>query len=388
MSQPIPATLAPREAASRPWDVVIAGAGIAGSMTARQVALAGARVLLVDRAAFPRDKVCGCCLNGSAVSSLRHAGLGRMLDALGPRPVHRFDVSAHGSSASLELAGGLAVSRTALDAALVLEAVRAGAHFIPGCAASLGPRDGRGCIVSLRSAHQSADTRASAAVAADGLGGRFLDAIPQFREHTAPRSRFGAATAIPASGFDDDAIAMTCGPGGYVGIVRLENGLLKVAAAFDPAFVRGHGGPGPAAAALLANAGRHVPPGLSGARWKGTPALTRRRKRVQVGRAFALGDAAGYIEPFTGEGMAWAITSALAAAPCILRAAAGDHRAQWPQLHRSLVRRRQAGCRIIASVLRSPSLAAAAVRLVSWSSVPVGSIVGRFARTPLVGGVR
>ena len=44
------------------WDVVVVGAGPTGSLAARQLARAGADVLLVDRLSFPRWKVCGCCL--------------------------------------------------------------------------------------------------------------------------------------------------------------------------------------------------------------------------------------------------------------------------------------------------------------------------------------
>ena len=52
--------------------------------------------------------------------------------------------------------------------------------------------------------------------------------------------------------------------------------------------------------------------------WRGTPILTRRSVRLIHERVFVLGDAAGYVEPFTGEGMAWAIKSARMATPWIL----------------------------------------------------------------------
>ena len=52
------------------FDVVVAGAGPAGSITALQLARAGARVLLVDKARFPRDKPCGGGLTGRALKQL------------------------------------------------------------------------------------------------------------------------------------------------------------------------------------------------------------------------------------------------------------------------------------------------------------------------------
>ena len=75
LKNPVSATLDCIDAARRFWDVVIVGAGPTGSLAARQLTLAGANVLLVDRLSFPRWKVCGCCLNGRAVSVLEQAGV-------------------------------------------------------------------------------------------------------------------------------------------------------------------------------------------------------------------------------------------------------------------------------------------------------------------------
>ena len=56
------ATAEPQAAAANPWDVVVVGAGPAGSATATQVAKHGLRVLLLDRQHLPRPKVCGLSL--------------------------------------------------------------------------------------------------------------------------------------------------------------------------------------------------------------------------------------------------------------------------------------------------------------------------------------
>ena len=57
------------------WDAIIVGAGPAGSVAAIDLARAGARVLILDRAAFPREKACGDALPPAAVDLLRELGV-------------------------------------------------------------------------------------------------------------------------------------------------------------------------------------------------------------------------------------------------------------------------------------------------------------------------
>ena len=65
------------------YDVVIAGAGPAGSVAATVLARAGARVALIDRARFPRHKLCGDTLNPGVLGILRRLKLGAVVDACG-----------------------------------------------------------------------------------------------------------------------------------------------------------------------------------------------------------------------------------------------------------------------------------------------------------------
>src|SRR5690606_17502255 len=74
------------------------------------------------------------------------------------------------------------------------------------------------------------------------------------------------------------------------------------------------------------------------------------------GRLLAVGDAAGYVEPFTGEGMAWAIQTGIAAADCLADpAAAADCGAAWTVRYARLMRRRQWLCRLLSGALASPA---------------------------------
>ncbi|MGH6855526.1 MAG: FAD-dependent oxidoreductase, partial [Aestuariivirga sp.] len=81
------ATLAISDALGWEWDVVIVGAGPAGAFAAHAMARRGLWVLLVDKAAFPRYKVCGACLNPRALAVLNGAGLGVLAERCGAEPI-------------------------------------------------------------------------------------------------------------------------------------------------------------------------------------------------------------------------------------------------------------------------------------------------------------
>ena len=88
MSRPDPRpTVTLDAAASLAWDAVVIGAGPAGSLAARGLAAAGARTLIIDRADFPRWKVCGCCISAEAARTLERCALPTLLDDLGARRV-------------------------------------------------------------------------------------------------------------------------------------------------------------------------------------------------------------------------------------------------------------------------------------------------------------
>ena len=116
------------QAVSQHWDAIVIGAGPAGALSATLLARAGLSVLLVERRAFPRRKVCGGCLNARAVASLERAGLAPRVRALGAARVHTLRVHQRGRTAALDLPAGLAVSRYALDEALAAAAVEGRLH--------------------------------------------------------------------------------------------------------------------------------------------------------------------------------------------------------------------------------------------------------------------
>jgi flavin-dependent dehydrogenase len=109
----------------------------------------------------------------------------------------------------------------------------------------------------------------------------------------------------------------------------------------------------------MEEAGLPAPPALHEAGWHGTAALTRETRPLSAERLFLLGDATGYVEPFTGEGIAWALTSAQAVTPLALHGVAqwdGSLSRSWSALHHRLIGRRQRLCRGLAILLRHPRL--------------------------------
>jgi menaquinone-9 beta-reductase len=363
------ATLDITEASKRVWDVVVIGAGPAGSVAARELARRGAAVLLIDKGSFPRFKVCGCCINERALAALAGIGLGELVKRCRGIKLNRLWIGASGSRATVPI-GGRSLSRAVLDAALAREAIQSGAHFLPGTQARLGCVTEATRTLVVRKDGRETQLAARVVLAADGLGGTQLAAETGHCSVVDSGSRLGAgvvSSEFPEF-FESGSIFMACGQGGYVGLVRLEDGRLNIAAAFDAALVKHAGGLGKAAAVILRSGGFPAISGLEALPWHGTPLLSRRVAPLAAERVFLLGDAAGYVEPFTGEGMAWALTSGIAVAPLALHAAHASARladggatlrsliGQWSLIHRQTVTRRQWVCRAVANGLRHPGL--------------------------------
>jgi flavin-dependent dehydrogenase len=372
----VAASLTADVAARRRWDAVVVGAGPAGSLAALSLARRGLAVLLADRADFPRWKVCGCCLNGAALATLDAAGLGSLPHECGARPLERICLGSRGRSAMLPLGHGVVLSREAFDTALIRAAVAAGAAFLPRAAVTLGDVSADSRALSLECGGSTVTIRAGVVIAADGLGGRLRARSAPDASPPSPGARVGAGVVVDDAPtfYRPGTVYMACGEGGYAGLVRLEDGRLDIAAALDVGQVRAGHGPGPSVVRLLEEANWPVQPGLESLNWKGTPPLTRQARRLAAGRVFAVGDAAGYVEPFTGEGIARALAAGLAVAPVAARPWRDASAREWSAVYRRVVRR-QIVCRVAAGVLRRPWLARAFIDLLAYAPALAAPVV-------------
>jgi flavin-dependent dehydrogenase len=383
------ATIDLASAAAR-WDVIVIGAGPAGATAACLAARHRSRVLLVERWAFPRDKVCGSCVNVRALAALRSAGLGHVIDHLPGVALRALHVACGRRTARIPLPGGLSISRARLDAALVAAAIDAGAAFLPETTAALLPIDGSSPIRQVRlSTPGSAAALATADVvlAADGLGNPSLRLDPGFASIVRPGARIGVGAVLPRApqGCQPGVIYMTVGQHGYVGLTAIEEGQWTAAAALDARALGKTGNPGALVADLLSHAGQPPIDSLTSIAWRGTRPLTQRAAPLAAPGVFVLGDAAGYVEPFTGEGIGWAIASAVAVQPLVERAATGwDDRLarQWRSvIHRQVWRGRFA-CRALAAGLRYPLIARGALLTLTYAPGLTDSLVRRVTQGP------
>jgi len=305
-------------------DVIIAGAGPAGSVAGVLLARAGARVLLVDRETFPRDKLCGDTLNPGAVALLRAAGLwggplerapalaGMLLTGPSERVEGRYDPGV----------AGRAITRRELDAWLLDRAVAAGARFEAGEIVR-GPLIDeshdvpvvRGLILAKRG-DSSRVLRVPAAMTlgADGRRSVLARALGLSRHLSKPRRwAFGVyATGIEGT---SDLGEMHIRPGGYLGIAPLGGGLCNVCAVTGPRpagptpqdVVRRAIARDPAIAARFRHAEFVSPVHVLGP-------LAVETSAPGVDGLLLAGDAAGFVDPMTGDGLTLAIRGAMLAA--------------------------------------------------------------------------
>ena len=340
-------------------DVLVAGAGPAGSATAALLARAGFTVAVVDRAAFPREKACSEYMGPEAVRILSRLGVVPALEAASAIPLKGTEVTAPLGShlrGVFALAGhqpfrptGLSISRRILDAALVEAAATAGAILLERTTVEelLYDRGAVGGAVVRGGDGARRTIRARLTVGADGLRSIVARRLGRVR-HGRPR-RLGFVAHLDGVEGMTESAELFVGRQGYAGlnpIGRARTNVALVVPAARAAAARGRAesffletlrGFAPVHARI-----RHA---SLARRVMVTGPFAAAAGRVTADGAALVGDAADFFDPFTGEGIFSALRGAelLADAAAEALAARGPVRASALAAYRRSRRRTFAG---------------------------------------------
>jgi len=301
-------------------DVLIAGAGPAGSIAATVLARAGARVLVLDRARFPRPKLCGDTLNPGALAVLQRLGLG--CAAAASIPLAGMIVTGDDGTrvvGKYEGVSGRAISRSEFDAALMMAAAGAGARIEQGVLVQGPVIDTSGdqpIVTGLKITGRQGKCltiRARMVIAADGRYSRVARALGLSRAASWPRRWAMGAYFENVGGltqFGEMHVRRTH----YMGVAALAKGLTN-ACVVTPNL----GGRHPADILMTTLTGdAQLRERFAGARMVTAPIclgpLAIDASAAGARGLLLAGDAAGFVDPITGDGLRFAIRGAELAA--------------------------------------------------------------------------
>jgi geranylgeranyl reductase family protein len=307
------------------FDVVIAGGGPAGSAAAIALAQAGLNALIVDKSQFPRNKACGEYVSAGAVEQLRALGLESVLAPLA-FPVEGIRLNGNGVRVELRFSKtGWSLPRARLDDELLRSAISRGVAFLQARVEDVR-EEAPGSLVTVREPSGETRTlRARFVIGADGaqsivarkcglsvavrgeqrfaLGGHYggLRDLDRFVEMFVEGSSYFAVNPFDAAHAN-------------IMVIVREKDLSARKNDVDE-FIRER------ARALSGDAARFAGAQLEGKRVAVGP-LAHSTRGVTAANVLLAGDAAGFIDPFTGQGVYLALRGGIAAARAVAAAVA------------------------------------------------------------------
>ena len=339
------------------YDLVVCGGGPAGSSAAWRAASLGARVLVIDKAKFPRDKPCGDGLTPRAVASIGALGLENELKAF--NRVEKLRVNGAGRTLTFDWPAsdsfpdfGYVVARTDLDEMLLRHAADAGAEVREETPA-WKPIVENGLVagVTTKRSGTTEDIRASVVIAADGASSPIARETGMVRDAKRPigvavRSHFEAKRPASDDTVIESYLELRDGEAllpGYGWIFPMGNGRINVGVGILSTY---KGWRDVNTAHLMDAFMRALPrdwglPDISHLRTSGQlkgwrlPMGFCVREPWRPG-VMAAGDAAGVVNPFNGEGISEAVESGVLAATTALKALGGDGPSDFSSYTRDL----------------------------------------------------
>lgn len=289
------------------WDAIIVGAGPAGSACAALCSAAGVNVLLLEREAFPREKVCGDCLNRDSWPVLEELGVAGRVRATAHACVTEVEIGVisgeifryrapHGSQ------GEIAVKRLLFDDILAKRAGELGASVQQGVAVSKIERDGE--VWRITAGDEAHTCRFL--VAADGRNStvaRLAGVLPSPK-----RSRVAIQAHLPCPAGHETKVALQLLPKGYCGAAGVGGNQLNVCLVSRPEDLP---------ELKMWAAGKFGCDVRT--EWRSVAPLERAPVAPLQNQLILVGDAARVVEPFTGEGIYYALASGRLAAQFLTR---------------------------------------------------------------------
>ena len=297
------------------FDVAIVGGGPAGSSCGAFCAAAGLRTIVLEREKFPREKVCGDCLNPASWPVLRRLGMTERVRQLPHGILHSVEfIAIRGRKIVVDLPSGeeseIAVKRSLFDDLLLRRAGELGAHICEKTTVSaLSKRaNNDGWRIETSGGRIFA---AETLVGADGRNStvaRLCNLLPR-----PSRERIALQAHIPLPADFGNRVVLQFLPEGYSGQAPVNREELNLCLVSKPSNMPGLRRWAEKQFSLQQN---H--------QWRTITPLTRAALAPAREKLFLVGDAARVVEPFTGEGIYYALRSGELAAQAIVKAMSGE----------------------------------------------------------------
>ena len=364
----------------REGKVLIAGGGPAGASLAIRLAAAGREVVLVERDRFPRHKLCGEFISPECFGHFAELGvLEPMLSAGGERITGTLFFALSGRTVGIPGRAfgepALGLSRSAMDAILLDRAKAVGVDVLEGAAiASARVEQGEMRAVDIRTGEGTREIAADIFIDATGRGKAMVKAFHRAAGTGSerPARRSNGFVAFKAHLREAELAAGRCEihffQGGYGGINRVEGGAVNHCFLVRSEAVKGVGGRVEDVLEKLVYKNASARNALADSRpemdWMAVSFEGFGRSELSYGpRLFAVGDAASFIDPFTGSGMLMALESSAVLAEAL--ATPGDLSQVYSGLYSRRFRRRLFVCSLLRNAAfrtRSAALVSAALR--------------------------